>query len=192
MKIRFTTQLINIRTPENEHQLQKGAAPKKIKLQNRKVRKARDPFYTTPESKSSVDFYNEKAFLSKNIKTEDVTDEDGKITLSTNEREVADQVLDLVVRGFPVSFATQSTYGIDLSNHNRRDVSEALARKIYDRFPVLEPTDKVKASLETFSTKSKKVMHYNPKTGILTIKPRNIIQKNYQREIILFIAIVQK
>jgi hypothetical protein len=145
----------------------KKAAAKKAatKLKKRKIQKAKDPFYVSPEINSSSDFYNEPAFLSKNVKPEDVTDESGKVVLSTNEREIADQVLGLVNRGYPVSFATQASYAIDLSNHKRTDVSEALARQIYNRFPILEPTDKVKSSLEVFSTKTKKVMHYNPKTG---------------------------
>ncbi len=98
------------------------------------------------------------------MKAADVTDEDGKIVLSTKERELADKVFQLVERGFPVSIYNKQKYGLDISKHSGPPLSEALAKEIYDRYPVFVPSEKAQASLKPWSAQ-KEVMHYDPKTG---------------------------
>jgi len=140
--------------------VEKKAKRKKVRIQKRKS----DPFYLTPVAGSTKDFYNNPAFLSKDVDAADVTDEDGKIVLSTKERELADKMFKLVERGFPVSIYNKQKYGLDLSKHSGPTLSTELAKEIYDRYPVFIPSEKAQASLKPWSAQNK-VTHYDPKTG---------------------------
>ncbi|MBV33337.1 MAG: hypothetical protein CMK36_07900 [Porticoccaceae bacterium] len=147
---------------------------KKSKLKKRIERKEKDPFYIVPDPKQAKNFYNEKDFLSSGVNPEEVTDENGEIVLSTEEREIADKVFALSKKGFPVNFTKQARYGVDLSKHQENDgrdrISTVLAREVYNRFPVLQPTESTAKGLDKFSTGAakygaKKVTHYDPVTG---------------------------